>query len=181
MATYFIKKTNNGEYKEIEKTFVLDTSKFRSKSDTLCFNVEGEENPTVFDLDVFELLAWILLIPHTCILPHSLDAFEMLPPSSLPMHRPSTGLDAFDLRSLIYFFSYWRKNIQALCGLDAFQFLCHIRSRGVFVPYSSFWFCASNSFRCTIPSFVTKYACSGLLGLSTYRNLTYPLSIAGFR
>ena len=54
MATYSIKKTNNGEYKEIEKTFVLDTSKFRSKSDTLCFNVLGEENPTVFDLDVFE-------------------------------------------------------------------------------------------------------------------------------
>ena len=54
MATYSIKKTNNGEYKEIEKTFVLDTSKFRSKSDTLCFNVLGEENPTIFDLDVFE-------------------------------------------------------------------------------------------------------------------------------
>ncbi len=54
MATYSIKKVNNGEYKEIEKTFVLDTNKFRSKSDTLCFNVVGEENPAVFDLEIFE-------------------------------------------------------------------------------------------------------------------------------
>ena len=54
MATYSIKKINNGEYKEVEKTFVLDTNKFRSKNDTLCFNVVGEENPAVFDLEIFE-------------------------------------------------------------------------------------------------------------------------------
>ena len=54
MATYSIKKVNNGEFKEIEKTFVLDLNKFRGKSDTLYFNVLGEDNPLVFDLDMFE-------------------------------------------------------------------------------------------------------------------------------
>ncbi len=54
MATYSIKKTNNGEYKEIEKTFVLDVTKFRSHCDTLCFDVEGEEIPAVFDFNLFE-------------------------------------------------------------------------------------------------------------------------------
>ena len=53
MATYSIKKVNNGEYKEVEKEFILDTNKFRSKSDTLYFDVLGEENPVVFDLDTF--------------------------------------------------------------------------------------------------------------------------------
>ena len=140
-----------------------------------CPYLDAFDSPSLF-------LAWIIL-KSPCL---RLDAFELSMTqlgsfSTISSSFSPHGLDAFDLRSLIYFFSYWRKNIQALCGLDAFQFLCHIRSRGVFVSYSSFWFCASNSFRCTIPSFVTKYACSGLLGLSTYRNLTYPLSIAGFR
>jgi len=54
MATYSIKKINNGEYKEIEKTLVLDVTKFRGHGDTLFFNVEGEEVPVVFSLDMFE-------------------------------------------------------------------------------------------------------------------------------
>ena len=56
MASYDIKKTNNGEYKEIEKTFVLDVNRFRANSDTLVFKVEGEENPVVFDLEVFKTI-----------------------------------------------------------------------------------------------------------------------------
>jgi len=56
MATYSIKKVNNGEYKEVEKTFVLDVSKFRGHGDTLFFNVEGEDVPTVFDLNLFETI-----------------------------------------------------------------------------------------------------------------------------
>ena len=53
MATYEIKKTNNGEYKEIEKKFTLDVNKYIGHSDTLYFNVEGEEIPVIFDLNLF--------------------------------------------------------------------------------------------------------------------------------
>ena len=54
MASFDIKKTNNGEFKEIEKTFVLDTNKFRGNSSILYFNVLGEEFPAVFDLESFK-------------------------------------------------------------------------------------------------------------------------------
>ena len=38
-----------------------------------------------------------------------------------------------------------------------------------------------NSSKCSRPSLVTKYACSGLLGVSMYSMRTYPFSIAGFK
>ena len=53
MATYSIKKVNNGEYKEIEKHFKLDLSKFVGHSDTLYFDVEGEKLPVVFEINLF--------------------------------------------------------------------------------------------------------------------------------
>ena len=53
MATYSIKKTNNGEYKEVEKYFKLDVPRFVGHRDTLYFNVEGEETPVLFDINLF--------------------------------------------------------------------------------------------------------------------------------
>ena len=47
------KVSHDSANEQIEKRFVLDIDKFRGHGDTLCFNVLGEENPTVYDLSVF--------------------------------------------------------------------------------------------------------------------------------
>ncbi len=53
MSTYSIKKINNGEYKEINRKFVLNVPKYCGNRSTLYFDVDGEELPVLFDIDVF--------------------------------------------------------------------------------------------------------------------------------
>ncbi len=53
MENYQIKKISNGEYKEMEKTFNLNVTKYCSNKSVLYFDVEGEEIPTCFDVDLF--------------------------------------------------------------------------------------------------------------------------------
>ena len=53
MATYSIKKISNGEFKEIEKTFVLNVDRFVGHRDTLYFEVEGQDTPVLFDINLF--------------------------------------------------------------------------------------------------------------------------------
>lgn len=53
MENYQIKKISNGEYKETEKTFNLNVTKYCSNKSVLYFDVEGEDIPTCFDVDLF--------------------------------------------------------------------------------------------------------------------------------
>lgn len=53
MSGYLIKKISNGEFKEIDRSFELDTHSYRSDRGTLEFKMEGEENPVCFDVSVF--------------------------------------------------------------------------------------------------------------------------------
>ena len=53
MENYRIKKITNGEYKETEKKFTLNVSKYCSNKSVLYFDVEGEEIPTCFDVELF--------------------------------------------------------------------------------------------------------------------------------
>ncbi len=53
MENYRIKKISNGEYKEMEKTFTLNVTKYCSNKSVLYFDVEGEDIPTCFDVDLF--------------------------------------------------------------------------------------------------------------------------------
>lgn len=53
MATYYIKKTSNGEYKEIEKKLKLNVSKYAGDNNTLYFDVEGQDIPFLMDYNLF--------------------------------------------------------------------------------------------------------------------------------
>lgn len=53
MASYSIKKISNGEYREINKKFTLNVTKYRSNRSILYFNVENEKDPVLFDVSVF--------------------------------------------------------------------------------------------------------------------------------
>lgn len=53
MLTYNIKKTNNNEYKEIDKSFKLNISKYVGDANTLYFDVEGQELPYLIDYQLF--------------------------------------------------------------------------------------------------------------------------------
>ena len=53
MLTYNIRKTNNNEYKEINKSFKLNISKYVGEPNTLYFDVEGQELPYLIDYQLF--------------------------------------------------------------------------------------------------------------------------------
>ena len=53
MVTYNIKKMNNNEYKEIDKHFKLNVSKFVGDVNTLYFDVENEQLPYLVDYQWF--------------------------------------------------------------------------------------------------------------------------------
>lgn len=50
---YYIKKTSNGEYKEIEKKLKLNVSKYVGDAATLYFDVEGQDIPFLMDYNTF--------------------------------------------------------------------------------------------------------------------------------
>ena len=53
MTTYYIKKINNGEYKEIEKELKLNINKYNGEPSTLYFDVKGQEMPFLMDYNLF--------------------------------------------------------------------------------------------------------------------------------
>ncbi len=53
MTNYFIKKTSNGEHKEISKNFKLNTNRYFSDTSTLYFDVEGQEIPFLMNYGLF--------------------------------------------------------------------------------------------------------------------------------
>ena len=53
MTKYYIRKTSNGDYREIEKKFVLNTSEYLEDSNTLYFSVENQDIPFLIDYDMF--------------------------------------------------------------------------------------------------------------------------------
>lgn len=53
MLTYYIKKTNNNEYIEINKNFKLNVSKYVGDVNTLYFDVEEQELPYLLDYQLF--------------------------------------------------------------------------------------------------------------------------------
>ena len=53
MLTYYIKKNNNNEYKEINKNFKLNVSKYIGDTNTLYFDVDGEDLPYLSDYQMF--------------------------------------------------------------------------------------------------------------------------------
>ena len=53
MNEYYIKKTSNGEYREIEKHFKLNVSKYVKQPDLLYFDNENEEVPFILDVIMF--------------------------------------------------------------------------------------------------------------------------------
>ena len=50
---YYIKKTSNGEYKEIEKKLKLNVNKYAGDTNTLYFDVEGQDIPFLMDYNTF--------------------------------------------------------------------------------------------------------------------------------
>ena len=50
---YYIKKTSNGEYKEIKKNLKLNVSKYVGEQSTLYFDVEGQDIPFLMDYKMF--------------------------------------------------------------------------------------------------------------------------------
>ena len=50
---YTIKKISNGEFKEINKTFKLNVSKYCGHRGNLYFDVEGEDLPVILDANLF--------------------------------------------------------------------------------------------------------------------------------
>ena len=53
LLTYYIKKTNNNEYQEINKNFKLNVSKYVGDTNTLYFDVEGQDLPYLSDYQMF--------------------------------------------------------------------------------------------------------------------------------
>ncbi len=53
MTNYYIKKTSNGEFKEIEKHFSLNVSKFAGDPETLYFDVDNEDIPFLMNFNLF--------------------------------------------------------------------------------------------------------------------------------
>ncbi len=53
MASYCIKKINNGEHKEIEKKLTLNVKKYAGDTSTLYFDVEGQKMPFLMDHQLF--------------------------------------------------------------------------------------------------------------------------------
>ena len=53
MASYCIKKINNGEHKEIEKKLTLNVKKYAGDTSTLYFDVEGQKVPFLMDHQLF--------------------------------------------------------------------------------------------------------------------------------
>ena len=50
---YSIKKISNGEYKEVDKKLKLNVSKFCGNRSNLYFDVEGDNLPVIFDVNLF--------------------------------------------------------------------------------------------------------------------------------
>jgi hypothetical protein len=50
---YSIKKISNGEYKEIDKKLKLNVSKYCGNRSNLYFDVEGDDLPVIFDVNLF--------------------------------------------------------------------------------------------------------------------------------
>jgi len=53
MASYCIKKSNNGEHKIIEKKLKLNVNRYVGDTSTLYFDVEGQDVPFLMDVNVF--------------------------------------------------------------------------------------------------------------------------------